>query len=1491
MKRLALILLLFIIPLKAVYSQSPFIYRNLPTVATLPDMSNNIQFIDIDNDGDKDLVDYYDQRFRFYKSNGVAIDSLNPVELLAPNNHFSFTDWDQDGYIDIILTQVNGIVLIKNLGDFNFSPSVTLFSGNFIPNFSVSDINSDSYPDLIIYNGNIQLFINNNGSTVTENYSFAFPYQQVESSVTHVIYFEDVDNDGLKDMIFKSRQNKIYFYSQTGTYDYTLRDSIVSGDVGRLDHHPSIFLYDLNNDGKNEIITRNGGTFRVFNWSSGFNYTSVYSGNAAYAVAGGSSISTTIPLSDFYDVDRDGFLDIVAGNYVFFNNGNFTFNRVNINNPAVLYYPNYKCADINGNGKTDICYVYTIGNLISNTNDYEAFFRSENVTGRTIEPKQVVWHLWGYTHYDGDVVDFDNDGDMDVFGFNRGKSILWENINDTLYPKLLNGALPKDTDDVDFVDINHDGYEDLLYRASNQHRYRLNQSGNSLGGVNIITNSNMVLKLIDDIDDDGINELFYHLSNSSSHTVYMYKLDTGVPIFATSFSWNQSNHDNAVIRIGDYNLDGFKDIVIQIASTSMSGGYRLCIAKNDGQNNFSVVQNISSNNAVSLIGVIDVDGDSYPDIICHNGSNRIYGFKNNQGTISSSASTVGIGTSGFGSQAKGMLVDFDGDGLDDIVIQVDRGSQSLFRNNGHGFTLISTVPNLSKLVRIKDIDGDGDEDIICTNAWYENISIASFGIEGVVFYDRDADGIYNSSVDIAFPYFPVQLNSGWGTFYTDANGYFETPLSSVSGNYSFTIDPSVSSQFNATTLPYPSIISVDSLNPLGNLELGVLNVTNSIDGKLDITLSGNRCNESGRIFINYQNYSPETVDAEIKLVLAENSSFISSNHVPAQTTDTIIWQLNNLTPFKHGHFYADIQMPPTSSMGDTMHFQAQLILNGTLGADTITDNIQQILRCAYDPNDKNITMNDNVYFGDSIYSFVDETEYLIRFQNTGNDVARKVEIVDYLSNLFDWNSLRPVSASHSYNFSIDSIGKITVVFNDIDLPDSTTDFLGSMGYVKFQLRYKENSPRFRPINNYAKIYFDQNPPIFTNIHTFFRVDCKDFLNVSVINSLICSGSPLNARNNDYGLPFDYLWTINDQSDNTPAETSFSELNIGSHLLSLEISNYSCMADTAITVNVRPTPDVILNVGNTTTVCPWGYLDITSNYNLVDWYINGTYNRTASNLYSSYHTPTTIQAVYTENGCPDTATVEVYIREAPDMHTYAQTPFISSSIDVCPTDSFAIESNYGPIRWNVQFANGTESNYIHTNMRTYFPVRSDETSINVYSDLHYQGCQFSHSLTIYVKTINYTSTLNDNNIELSVNNGAQIQWLDCNNNYEPIAGANGNVFIPTEIGSYAAQIQLLGCTDTTECFILNTLAINSLNEQDMISYYPNPVKENLYINLHQPEETTEVFVRDVNGRLIANERFSNLTKLAIPFANLSNGIYIVTVKTSEYEKQIHVRKEF
>jgi uncharacterized repeat protein (TIGR01451 family) len=135
---------------------------------------------------------------------------------------------------------------------------------------------------------------------------------------------------------------------------------------------------------------------------------------------------------------------------------------------------------------------------------------------------------------------------------------------------------------------------------------------------------------------------------------------------------------------------------------------------------------------------------------------------------------------------------------------------------------------------------------------------------------------------------------------------------------------------------------------------------------------------------------------------------------------------------------------------------------------------------SYDPNDKlvlptGVTAEHYTASGAAL-------SYTVRFQNTGNDYAYKVVVVDTLAAELDLRTLQMGAVSHPYTFTVSGKGRpvLTWTFKDINLPDSARDQAGSNGAIQFSIKPLAGLPEKTRIENFADIFFDYNPPVRTN---------------------------------------------------------------------------------------------------------------------------------------------------------------------------------------------------------------------------------------------------------------------------------------------------------------------------------------------------------------------------------------------------------------------------
>ncbi|MDX2001294.1 MAG: T9SS type A sorting domain-containing protein [Chitinophagales bacterium] len=147
-------------------------------------------------------------------------------------------------------------------------------------------------------------------------------------------------------------------------------------------------------------------------------------------------------------------------------------------------------------------------------------------------------------------------------------------------------------------------------------------------------------------------------------------------------------------------------------------------------------------------------------------------------------------------------------------------------------------------------------------------------------------------------------------------------------------------------------------------------------------------------------------------------------------------------------------------------------------------NCQTIIG-SWDPNDKQVfptglTEDHFVKPGTTL-------NYLIRFQNTGTDTAFNIVVIDTVSEHIDPASIVVTGASHPYTLSVSGLGVpvLRFSFDNILLPDSNVNLLGSQGFISFNAIPYSNTALETQITNFADIYFDFNPPVRTN--TVFNI--------------------------------------------------------------------------------------------------------------------------------------------------------------------------------------------------------------------------------------------------------------------------------------------------------------------------------------------------------------------------------------------------------------------
>jgi hypothetical protein len=145
--------------------------------------------------------------------------------------------------------------------------------------------------------------------------------------------------------------------------------------------------------------------------------------------------------------------------------------------------------------------------------------------------------------------------------------------------------------------------------------------------------------------------------------------------------------------------------------------------------------------------------------------------------------------------------------------------------------------------------------------------------------------------------------------------------------------------------------------------------------------------------------------------------------------------------------------------------------------------ICQIVNGSYDPNHIQVLQDEhpNQY----VYEWeIEENRlwytYRIQFQNTGTAPAQTVVVSNPIPSFFEASSVQLLSSSHNAILVNAGNGLIRFIHNQINLPDSSENFAGSIGTIVYRIRANQELMPGQFIANQASIVFDVNPAIQTN---------------------------------------------------------------------------------------------------------------------------------------------------------------------------------------------------------------------------------------------------------------------------------------------------------------------------------------------------------------------------------------------------------------------------
>lgn len=517
------------------------------------------------------------------------------------------------------------------------------------------------------------------------------------------------------------------------------------------------------------------------------------------------------------------------------------------------------------------------------------------------------------------------------------------------------------------------------------------------------------------------------------------------------------------------------------------------------------------------------------------------------------------------------------------------------------YTITSSIPSGYHLTT-----GSAVRNIVLNGNNANNIDFGFYPdnlITGHTFIDLNNNSVYDST-DAAFNNLQVVISPSPINLISN-NGYYSSILIDSTYNISVVIP----NGYHLTTTPASYTITLQGTT-INNLDFG-LYPDSALQTKVEtfITSALPRCNTPVSYWLQGKNSGVTTANGSLMFKPDSQLVFLSSIPVPDSINSGIYyWSYSGLTPFSYQNLVSmSFQVP---NGGSNLYSTVDMNATDGLGniIDSTSNNLSQLVLCSYDPNEKLANPAENV--PTDLNSWL---TYTIFFQNTGNDTAFNINVIDTLDSNLDMNTLEILESSHAYTVQIEDTFILKFTYSNILLPDSGIDLSGSQGHVTYRVKALAGVVSNYQISNTAYIFFDSNSHVATNttVNDLCQFETPT-ITISNNGTPICLNDTISftASITHGGYTPSFQWRMNGipQGANDSIFTT-SSFNNSDTISCMLISDYTCASTTLaisneiILVALTPIQPVIsFSAGQLESSLANSYL----------WFVNGVPIASATN---------------------------------------------------------------------------------------------------------------------------------------------------------------------------------------------------------------------------------------------------------------------------------------
>jgi len=164
-----------------------------------------------------------------------------------------------------------------------------------------------------------------------------------------------------------------------------------------------------------------------------------------------------------------------------------------------------------------------------------------------------------------------------------------------------------------------------------------------------------------------------------------------------------------------------------------------------------------------------------------------------------------------------------------------------------------------------------------------------------------------------------------------------------------------------------------------------------------------------------------------------------------------------------------------------------------------------------------------------------------------------------------------------------------------------------------------------------------------------------------------------------------------------------------------------------------------------------------------------------------------------------------------------------------------------------------------------------------------GCDSTHTLDLTIETVDGAASMVDE-ITLTANtSNATYQWIDCNNNFAPIAGETNQTFDATVNGVYAVIVTTGNCSDTSACLTVDKIGLSEIGVAN-IHVFPNPNEGMFKIDLGDVLQHVTVKCFNAPGQLMEQRYFESASEIDWNL-KAATGVYFFEIEADGIQKTI------